>query len=96
MNEFEKLGKEILMHKYLYYVLGKSALSDCKYDQLEEKYIDMAKSIKEEPSVHIVAEWEELSIMDGFHASCLIGWPDTHVWANEAKEMGDAWDLKRI
>lgn len=83
MKEFEKLGKEILRHKLLYYKLGKAELDDYAYDMLEEKYINMAKNIEKEPEVHIIADWAELKIMGGFHASCIVGYDDSHPWMSD-------------
>ena len=83
MKEFEKLGKEILKHKLLYYKLGQATLSDYEYDMLEEKYITMAKSLDNEPEIHIIADWPELKIQGGIHASCIVGYDDSHPWMSD-------------
>lgn len=81
MNKFEQLGKTILYHKYLYYVKGEPVISDGVYDLLEKKYVDMAKKIEKEPEIHILADWFELKIQNGFHASVVVGFPHNHPWS---------------
>lgn len=81
-KKFEELGKELLKHKYMYYRKGEPSLTDYEYDMLEDKYIKMAKSLKKEPAVHLIADWSELAICGGFHAACVVGYPETHPWAN--------------
>ena len=45
MLEFENLQKELLKHKYLYYVKAAPIISDYNYDMLEEKSRKLAKSL---------------------------------------------------
>ena len=44
-EEFIKLQKVLLKHKYLYYVLSTPELSDYDYDMLERSSFKMAKEL---------------------------------------------------
>lgn len=82
--EFEKLGKEILKHKYLYYIKCRPIISDYDYDMLERKYVLMAQDIAKEPNIHLIADWNEKE------AGTIVDFPDTHPWAAEIqKACGD-------
>jgi NAD-dependent DNA ligase len=83
MITFDAIGKLILYHKYLYYVVGQPIISDAAYDLLEKNYITLAKTLEIEPAVHMIDDWSELKINNGFHASCVIGFPHDHAWAEE-------------
>lgn len=39
--KIEKLGREILEHKYRYYILANPSISDTEYDLLEREYKKM-------------------------------------------------------
>lgn len=88
LNEFEILGKELLKHKYLYYIKAKPILSDYDYDALEHKYVNLAKELKlmdiAEPSVHMLSDglWEENVGWWTIPAS-KIDFPSEHPWAEE-------------
>jgi NAD-dependent DNA ligase len=43
--EFTALQKELLEHKYKYYVLNTPTISDYEYDMLERSSFEMAKSL---------------------------------------------------
>lgn len=43
--EFIKLQKELLEHKYRYYVLSMPTISDYEYDMLERSSFEIAKSL---------------------------------------------------
>lgn len=43
VEEFEYLQRELLKHKYLYYVKSKPVISDYDYDMLEEKSLKLAR-----------------------------------------------------
>lgn len=44
-QEFIALQKELLRHKFLYYVENKPEISDYDYDMLERKSYEMAKEL---------------------------------------------------
>lgn len=77
MTKFEKLGREIIRHKYLYYIKATNEISDYEYDEMERLYVQLAKNIKKEPKNHIIADWNEK------WAGTLIDFPHTHPWAKE-------------
>jgi len=80
MSSFEKLGKELLRHKYLYYEKGEPEVLDCDYDQLELDYVLKASKLEKEPNDHLIAEWDELG---GLFASVVVGFPHDHPWADQ-------------
>lgn len=49
LQYFEKLGERLLEHKYRYYVLNSSIISDFEYDYVERVYDDLAKELGLEP-----------------------------------------------
>lgn len=75
LKEFEKLGKLILKHKYLYHIRCEPVISDSEFDDLERKYVEMAEKIDMEPKVHIMEDWDQKL------AGCVFEFPDTHPWA---------------
>jgi len=81
MDEFEKLGRELLKHKYLYYVEARPEITDAEYDDLEYKYTNMAKAMENEPDVHLVAGWDDLNWC--LRNCTMTGFPETHPWAKE-------------
>lgn len=81
MDEFEKLGRELLKHKYLYYIKAEPEISDYEYDILEMKYTKMSLTIQEEPEVHLIADWENKEWLGNNGA--LVGYPHEHPWAKE-------------
>lgn len=92
LEHFEKLGKEILRHKYLYYILAQPEISDYSYDMLERKYMNAAIDLKEngydEPEVHVIAEglWDEDT--DWWPSPCtVVDFPENHPWAEEVKKQ---------
>lgn len=84
MDEFEKLGRELLRHKYLYYVKAEPEISDYEYDMLERKYSRMSLSIKQEPAIHLVANWEEREWTP--NNATVVDFPHDHPWAKEIIE----------
>lgn len=82
---FEKLGKTILKHKFLYYIKGEPEVSDYEYDMLEQVYKEMAKNIKEEPEIHLMVDWNEV-LNDSLFASPVIGYPFDHPWSKEIED----------
>lgn len=82
-REFEELGKEVLMHKYFYYVLNMPTISDQQYDELEIKYTKLAKTLPKEPPVHLIADWSELSWMSN---GTVVGFPNEHPWTAEVRQ----------
>ncbi len=76
-ERFEKIGKELLMHKYLYYIMAQPAISDYEYDMREREYVKLAEKIEQEPSVHLIADWNEK------WAGTVIDFPESHPWASE-------------
>ena len=84
MREFESLGKEILKHKYLYYVKNTSEISDYDYDMLEKEYTDMAKTLENEPKIHLISEWDDLEWLGNNGA--VVGFPENHPWSKEVIE----------
>ena len=79
-NDFEKLGKELLKHKYLYYVKASPTISDYDYDMLELKYTKMAKQLKIRPEVSLISDWDELEWMSN---ATVVDFPEDHPWAKE-------------
>lgn len=79
-DEFEKLGKELLKHKYLYYVKAAPIISDYDYDMLEIKYTKMAKQLKIRPEVSLISDWDELEWMSN---ATVVDFPADHPWAEE-------------
>jgi len=79
-KEFERLGKEILEHKYLYYIKANPTITDYDYDMLEVKYTKIAKSLEKEPGIHLINDWEHL---EELNQACVIDFPAKHPWAKE-------------
>lgn len=80
MDEFEKIGRELLKHKYLYYIKASPIISDYEYDKLEVKYTQMAKELIERPSVSLISDWDELEWLNN---ATMVGFPTSHPWAQE-------------
>ena len=61
MKNHEKLEHECLIHRYLYYVLGKPILSDYEYDRLEEQAIEALEdaNVEESPMYYPGSSLEE-------------------------------------
>lgn len=85
LHALEIAGKELLKHKYLYYIVAEPAISDHEYDRLEVVYTQMAKEITVEPEVHLIADWNELHGPDGewITNGAVVGFPHDHPWAAE-------------
>ena len=79
-QEFEKFGREILKHKYLYYIKNEPIISDYDYDMMERKYTDMARDIKIRPEVSMISDWAHL---DWLHIATIVGFPEEHPWAKD-------------
>lgn len=85
MTKFEKLGREILRHKYLYYIKMEPEISDYNYDMLEREYVTIARTMKKEPKIHMIANWNDLNHED-FSLGIVytyVGFPDSHPWTKE-------------
>ena len=78
-DEFEKLGKELLKHKYLYYVKSAPIISDYDYDMMERKYTKMAKELTERPEVSLISDWDELEWLSN---ATIVDFPENHPWAD--------------
>lgn len=89
MDEFEIAGKELLRHKYLYYILATPEISDYEYDRLERRYTDMAKKLDTEPEIHLIADWKELHGPDGewINSAAVVGFSENHPWSEEIKAI---------
>ena len=79
-SEFEEMGKQLLKHKYLYYIKAAPIITDYEYDMLERTYTRMAKALKHEPSIHLISDWDEL---DWLNNGAVVGFPHDHPWAQE-------------
>jgi len=83
MDKFEQLGRELLRHKYLYYIKCSPEISDYAYDMLERDYIKLAGDVQHEPTIHLIADWNEK------WAGTVVDFPFTHPWAKETAELVD-------
>ncbi len=83
LEEFEALGKEVLKHKYLYYVKSEPTITDYEYDMLELKYTNIAKTLPKEPEVHLIADWSEL---EWYTNGAVVDFPADHPWAEQIIE----------
>lgn len=85
MTKFEKLGRSILRHKYLYYIKAETEINDFEYDALEREYALLARKIKKEPKIHMIMDWQEVHGDDFTVGGCYthIGFPHSHPWAKE-------------
>ena len=45
LNQFTDLQKELVKHRYAYYILDNPIISDYAYDMLEAKSLHMAKTL---------------------------------------------------
>lgn len=80
--KFRDLGMEILRHKYLYYVKGEPEISDFEYDMLEDQYVKLAETLKEEPKEHLICSWKELNDGEG---AIIVGYDENHPFVKELK-----------
>lgn len=78
--KFEEMGKELLRHKYRYYVLARPTISDYEYDMLEWEYALAAKKLVEKPKISLIADWDFLEWQS---CASLVGYPADHPWAKE-------------
>lgn len=71
--EFLELQKELLMHKYLYYVKAKPSISDYDYDMLEDKSRKLAKKLGFRSD-----QWEGPTNEEKNHIHWMVGYDDKH------------------
>lgn len=85
-RQFEVMGKQILMHKYLYYVKSAPIISDYDYDMMELEYTKMAKSLRMKPVVSLISDWNELEWMTN---ATIVDFPSSHPWAEEIIKLAE-------
>jgi hypothetical protein len=78
MAEFNALQKELLKHKYLYYVKAQPIISDYDYDMLEEKSRKMAKVLG-----FSADKWEGPAEDETEHVHWMVDFDYKHPLANE-------------
>lgn len=71
MEKFLKLERELLEHKYRYYVLFNTTISDYDYDMLERKWFQMG---------------EDLGINMDTYLEHWVGFSENHPMAKEVME----------
>lgn len=79
MEEFEKIQKELLKHKYLYYELGKTEIPDREYDRLEEKSFKMARELGFSADKYT----DEPEENEKHHVHWMVGFNYNHPFADE-------------
>jgi NAD-dependent DNA ligase len=73
MLEFEDLQRELLKHKYLYYVKTKPIISDYDYDMLEVKSRKLAKQLGFRAD-----EWEGPEENEKDHVHWMVDFDENH------------------
>jgi len=72
-SEFFELQKELLKHKYLYYVKSQPIISDYDYDMLEEKSLKFAKKLGFRAD-----KWEGPMLNEAKHIHWMVDFDETH------------------
>ena len=73
LSEFHGLQKELLKHKYLYYVKSAPIISDYDYDMLEEKSLKLAKTLG-----YRADKWEGPEKNEKDHIHWMVDFDPTH------------------
>ncbi|HBI00628.1 MAG TPA: hypothetical protein DDY18_03285 [Flavobacterium sp.] len=76
--EFELLQKELLKHKYLYYVKSAPIISDYDYDMMERKCYKMAKQLGFRAD-----NWEGPEENEKLHVHWMVDFDESHPWSQE-------------
>lgn len=71
--EFYELQKELLKHKYLYYVKTAPIISDYTYDMLEEKSLKLAKQLG-----YRADKWEGPETNEKDHVHWMVDFDSSH------------------
>jgi len=77
-EEFEQLQKDLLLHKYLYYVKSNPIITDYEYDILEEKSLKLAGKLGFRAD-----KWEGPEEDEKDHIHWMVGFKTTHPLAKE-------------
>lgn len=99
-GEFVALQREILKHKYLYYIKNKPEISDYEYDMLEKKSFEIAKELgfradswkgaqeNEKHHIHWMVGYKEQETV--LYDDCIykINWEDVKTYIPKLKEDG--------
>lgn len=76
--EFGLLQKDLLKHKYLYYVKSAPIISDYDYDMLERKSFKMAQKLGFRAD-----QWEGPADDEKLHVHWMVDFDETHPLASE-------------
>ena len=77
-DEFKQLQKELLKHKYLYYIKDQPIITDYEYDMLEDKSLKMARDLGFQAD-----KWEEPTQEERYHVHWMAGFDENHPLAKE-------------
>ena len=72
-EQFDKIQKELLMHKHRYYVLSNSIISDQAYDMLEEKSLKLARELGFKAD-----KWENPDENEKHHIHWMVDFSENH------------------
>jgi hypothetical protein len=75
---FHELQKELIKHKYLYYVKSAPIISDYNYDMLEEKSLKLARTLGFRAD-----KWEGPEENEKDHVHWMVDFDESHPLAKE-------------
>ena len=76
-EDFILLQKELLKHKYLYYIENNPEISDYEYDMLELKSFKLAKELGFNSD-----KWEDPQENEKHHIHWMVGYDDKTIYNN--------------